>query len=416
MDALRRAESSAADSSANDEAAAATAPATGESPEQNSDALQLEPINTPVTENPAEASNSEFGGDAAAQDTPFEPPTESAEPVEPSAQQQAQAACNALSTRASDTRRRVVFVVTGLATIAIFLVAYYLWQSRKYVAPEVPQAATLIEAPSSASGMGDAGILEKTVEATKSSVTEAIAKAKLPAADAEQTTPDLPPQPQPVNTTASPAPAESAYRIEIHKSRPSRKVPSVLKQAYRHYQQRQYGQAEQGYRQVLRRYPDNRDAMLGLAAIALHQGNRRKARYYYDRLLRANPADKTAGLALQSMSTGEDALTRTSQIKYWLQSDRDNPQLHFTLGNQYAAEGQWKEAQQAFFEAHHINPDNADYAFNLAVSLDQLHLPRQALEYYLQARTLAEKNAALFSLEQLDRRIAQLRALTEQQP
>ena len=51
---------------------------------------------------------------------------------------------------------------------------------------------------------------------------------------------------------------------------------------------------------------------------------------------------------------------------------------------------------------------------NLGVSLDQLGLVSQALEYYRQARSLAEKGGALFSVQQLERRIGQLTAAVEQ--
>ena len=64
--------------------------------------------------------------------------------------------------------------------------------------------------------------------------------------------------------------------------------------------------------------------------------------------------------------------------------------LHFTLGNQLAQQGRWAEAQQEYFKAFAAEPDNADFAYNLAVSLDHLRQPRLALEYYRRALALAE--------------------------
>ena len=63
--------------------------------------------------------------------------------------------------------------------------------------------------------------------------------------------------------------------------------------------------------------------------------------------------------------------------------------LHFALGNLYSSGLQWTEAQQAYFEAFRIDPQNADYLFNLAVSLDQLKQPRLALDYYRKAESVA---------------------------
>ena len=71
----------------------------------------------------------------------------------------------------------------------------------------------------------------------------------------------------------------------------------------------------------------------------------------------------------------------------------DNPGAHvlnFTLGNQFAQQGRWAEAQQEYFKAFAAEPDNADFAYNLAVSLDHLRQPKLALEYYRRALALAE--------------------------
>jgi Tfp pilus assembly protein PilF len=89
-------------------------------------------------------------------------------------------------------------------------------------------------------------------------------------------------------------------------------------------------------------------------------------------------------------------------------SDRSSNVLHFTLGNQYAQQGRWAEAQQAYFKAFAADPENPDFAFNLAVSLDQLHQSRLALEYYRRALALAEKRAPGFALDVARTRVQQL--------
>src|SRR5262249_43234264 len=72
--------------------------------------------------------------------------------------------------------------------------------------------------------------------------------------------------------------------------------------------------------------------------------------------------------------------------------------LHFTLGNQLAQQGRWAEAQQAYFKAMAADPDNPDFAFNLAVSLDHLRQSKLAADYYRRAIALAEKHGASFDL------------------
>jgi tetratricopeptide (TPR) repeat protein len=82
--------------------------------------------------------------------------------------------------------------------------------------------------------------------------------------------------------------------------------------------------------------------------------------------------------------------------------------LHFSLGNQYAQQSRWSEAQSAYFKAYSVDPENADYAFNLAVSLDQLHQRNLALDYYQRALALAGKRTASFNPAQARTRVQEL--------
>jgi len=82
--------------------------------------------------------------------------------------------------------------------------------------------------------------------------------------------------------------------------------------------------------------------------------------------------------------------------------------LNFTLGNQLAQQGRWAEAQQEFFKAFAAEPDNADFAYNLAVSLDHLRQPKLALEYYQRAIALAKARGARFDLGAAEGRVTQL--------
>ena len=91
-----------------------------------------------------------------------------------------------------------------------------------------------------------------------------------------------------------------------------------------------------------------------------------------------------------------DPIAVESRVKSMLAANPEANVLHFTLGNQYAQQGRWAEAQQAYFKAFAANPENPDFAFNLAVSLDQLRQGKLALEYYRKALSLAETRGAAF--------------------
>ena len=153
--------------------------------------------------------------------------------------------------------------------------------------------------------------------------------------------------------------------------------------------------------------------MLGLAAIALKQGQTSLARQYYRNILDLNPMDPAARTALVDLNSSEEVSNDTSQIKYWLQTNQDDAQLQFVLGNRYAQTAQWGKAQQAYFQAHQNDPDNADYAFNLAISLEQLDKPGLALKYYRIAQQNTAHNKANFDREILNQR---LRFLASEHP
>ena len=82
--------------------------------------------------------------------------------------------------------------------------------------------------------------------------------------------------------------------------------------------------------------------------------------------------------------------------------------LHFNLGALYAVQSRWPEAQHAFFDAYRLDRGNADYAYNLAVSLDHLSQPRSALGFYREALFLARSRPASFEAEAVLRRIRDL--------
>jgi tetratricopeptide (TPR) repeat protein len=95
-------------------------------------------------------------------------------------------------------------------------------------------------------------------------------------------------------------------------------------------------------------------------------------------------------------------------LKTLLATDPGAHVLNFALGNQLAQQGRWPEAQQHYFKAFAADPENADFAYNLAVSLDHLRQPKLALEYYQRAVALASSRGASFDTAAARARIAQL--------
>jgi tetratricopeptide (TPR) repeat protein len=163
------------------------------------------------------------------------------------------------------------------------------------------------------------------------------------------------------------------------------------------------------YEQALREEPNNRDALLGLGAVEIRAGRYESAEALYLRVLQMEPRDAQAQAALIALRSGRnDPLVTESRVKTLLAAEPGAHALNFTLGNQLASQNRWAEAQQEYFKAYAAEPENADFAYNLAVSLDHLRQRRPALEYYERAIGLAEKHGASFDLDAARQRTTEL--------
>ena len=169
------------------------------------------------------------------------------------------------------------------------------------------------------------------------------------------------------------------------------RIDPVLMMAYEALQRGDYEKATVLYSEVLSRMPDSTDAMLGLAAIAWKQGRPNVASQYYGRVLEVDPRNTHAQAGLIAILGNADPVAAETRLKQLI--DREpSGFLYFTLGNLYAQRSLWSQAQRAYFRAFQFQPDNSDYAFNLAVGLEHLGQTRPALEYYRKALDLSFKN------------------------
>lgn len=172
-------------------------------------------------------------------------------------------------------------------------------------------------------------------------------------------------------------------------------VDPTLLAAYEAFSRGDDVAAQKQYRQVLQGDVRNIDALLGMAAIALRQGRYADANGWYQKVLEIEPRNSTALSASTNAQIGNDStgfnsaasdsVGTESRIKNMLAQQPEAANLHAALGNLYAAQDQWALAQAAYFDASRFAPNSADYAFNLAVSLDQLGKSDLALAQYQRA-------------------------------
>lgn len=185
-------------------------------------------------------------------------------------------------------------------------------------------------------------------------------------------------------------------------------VDPTVDAAFNALQNGDLGGAKAAYEKSLKNDPKNADALHGLAAIQLRQGKPDLAQDYYLRALEADPKDALAQANLISMSGQIDPVQSESRLKLLLSAQPESSFLNFYIGNLYARQNRWAEAQQGYFKAMAGEPDNPDYLFNLAVSLDQLHQAKLAAQYYGQALTAADKRPAGFDKQQVSDRLKKL--------
>lgn len=191
-------------------------------------------------------------------------------------------------------------------------------------------------------------------------------------------------------------------------------LASDLTRAYEALRAGDSAQAKSLYSQVLEADPANIDALLGLGAIASREGRAEEAMKSYQRILELEPRNAYAQAGLIAIMGGADPAASETRLRHLIARE-PSAFLYFTLGNLYADQGQWPGAQQAYFQAFQSQPDNPDYAFNLAVGLEHLGQTRQALDYYRKALDLSfRKGRANFDQSLVIQRVGQLSTRVEQ--
>jgi Flp pilus assembly protein TadD len=182
----------------------------------------------------------------------------------------------------------------------------------------------------------------------------------------------------------------------------------ILSEAYAAFQSGDFARSEQLYRQVQTREAGNIDALLGLAALAARGERPEEARNIYREVLRLEPKN-TSALSALSLLPAANGGADESALKNLIREQPAAANLHFALGLWYLRNNRWPDAQIAFFEAVRFEPTNADYAYNLAVSLDRLGQAGPAQAYYRRALELSG-GATLFVRADVEARLAELAA------
>ncbi|WP_137936672.1 tetratricopeptide repeat protein [Chitinivorax sp. B] len=317
----------------------------------------------------------------------------------------------------------LLVVVGGVAVVAILV---WLWWASQPVpsTPTEPDDQNTATVSESMTDPTPAGSFELKPDVPIASVTPprsaddvgVSSGGKLPASSAPVTHDSTPlmqqvtPKPESVLPAPPAATLSANGAVQITKSVTSDVVPSDVARGYAAFQSRDWGAANRLYQNVLVQEPNNRDALLGMAVLAAHEGRQDASQAYYRQMLVLDPQDVDAQAGLAMVSRKQSGVERIAQLEELLNTQPGNAPLLQELAMAYHNQQRWADAQQLYFRAYTVQPDSPDAAFNLAISLERIDQPRLALRYYQQAASRAQHYPAQFDRALLDRRIATLQA------
>jgi Tfp pilus assembly protein PilF len=327
-------------------------------------------------------------------------------------------------------RERPLVMLGGIA--ALFMVGFggyvYLQMNPGMFASQPPRPAPIAQAPVPAPApapTAPAGSSPSTQNATAPATpvpltsllppTELIANKDKPAATssvaAAAVTPAVPAAPA-APAVAAPSTPRETIKITTGTTAPT--VNPVLSEAYHALAAGNLEASQKLYSQLLKSDARNVDALLGLAAIATQQGDRDTSAKNYVRVIELDPRNSLAQAGLIGMVGSADPQSAETRVKQLIARDPSSGYLYFTLGNTYVDQQRWPDAQQAFFQAHHLQPDNPDYAYNLAIALEHIGQPKSALDFYRRAVLLAAaKGHANFNSAAAQERVNKLEKVVQ---
>jgi Tfp pilus assembly protein PilF len=325
-----------------------------------------------------------------------------------------QAARNVFSAKKSPGLQGSIWIILGIGVLAVLgLIAYFWWQlqsvSKGTLAPvtQSPANANTTPLPPLPAPVQTPTYTAPITPEYAKPLPQNAEPQRSPAI-AAQPAPDFPQErtfrPRSPRTDSMPDRTERPVQLKRSPQKPT----ATIENAYDALQAGKLDEAKQGYEQVLRSDPKNTDALLGMATLFATLGQTEWAHAYYLRALESDPTDATAQAGLINTRGLASPENSESRLKTALASQPDSSTLLFALGNLYARQNRWSEAQQAYFRAYSTEPDNADFVYNLAVSLDHLRQNRLAIQYYQMALNAAQSRHKSFDSNQVNERIRQL--------
>ena len=202
------------------------------------------------------------------------------------------------------------------------------------------------------------------------------------------------------------SPAAGPAQIKVEHKVGGMVLDQRLQNAYQAFVSGNTNEAKSLYRSVLKQDIYQTDALLGMAAIAQKQGRFADASGWYQKALKTDPKNPVALAGLAATRPQQSPISQEQRLKKLISQQPYHAQHYANLGNLYAAQRAWTKAQAAFFEANRHDKQNAQFAFNLAVSLEHLGKPSLAVQHYQRALDLVRsQNLSVPNATQIQQRL-----------
>jgi tetratricopeptide (TPR) repeat protein len=298
-------------------------------------------------------------------------------------------------------RRTLIVAALAIIILAILAAGGYVWYVMKSLTPPPlpprPAPMPITAAPPAA-----------TPAAPAPAAPEPVTVAAAPAAP-PQAAPAPPSRDQIAADLLRDAQAASEPPpLRLDRSQETPSVPTDISAGYDALRRGDYDAARRSYQAAITADSASVDANLGLATAEARAGNVSAASLFYRKALELDPRNATALAGLAALADASRPGAVEARLREDVMRSPQSPALHLALGNVYAAQKRWSEAQGEYFEAHRLDPANPDIAFNLAVSLDNLGRGALAAQFYRRALDSARAQPAQFDPAAVNRRLAEM--------
>jgi predicted O-linked N-acetylglucosamine transferase (SPINDLY family) len=163
-------------------------------------------------------------------------------------------------------------------------------------------------------------------------------------------------------------------------------IPQQLENALRLHRAGQLVPAAEIYREILRTYPNQPDALNLIGLITQQNGDHTQAIELFSKAANANPKNPACslnrGISLRSLGRQEEA---TQEFQKALVSDSHFAEAHHQLGNALKSLHRFSEAIASLRRAVELSPKNATIWLNLGVALLELSHRDEAIACFQRA-------------------------------